>query len=52
VFEHEPLPKDSPLRVMEQVVLSAHNANSSPLAWRRVHQRAIENLLQVLEKAS
>jgi D-3-phosphoglycerate dehydrogenase len=49
VFEDEPLPKSSPLRHMEQVLLSAHNANSSPLAWERVHQRAIDNLLAVLE---
>ena len=51
VFEHEPLPPDNPLRSMEQVVLSAHNANSSPRAWQRVHQRALENMLQVLENA-
>ena len=49
VFEHEPLPKDSPLRCMKNVMLSAHNANSSPMAWERVHEQAIENMLQVLE---
>lgn len=49
VFEDEPLPQVSPLRRMEQVLLSAHNANSSPLAWERVHQRAIDHLLAVLE---
>ena len=49
VFEHEPLPTDSPLRSMKNVILSAHNANSSPCAWERVHERAIENMMQVLE---
>lgn len=49
VFEHEPLAKDSPLRSMDNVILSAHNANSSPRAWTGVHQRSIENMLQVVE---
>ncbi len=31
VFEEEPLPKDSPLMEMENVMLSPHNTNSSPL---------------------
>jgi D-3-phosphoglycerate dehydrogenase len=50
VFEQEPLPLTSPLRAMDNVLLSAHNANSSPLAWARVHERAIANLLEVLEQ--
>lgn len=45
VFEHEPLPKDSPLLQMEQVMLAPHNANSSPAAWERVHWNTIRNLL-------
>ncbi len=48
VFEVEPLPEDSPLRQMENVLLSPHNANSSPEAWERVHQNTIRNLLEVL----
>jgi D-3-phosphoglycerate dehydrogenase len=48
VFEDEPLPKDSPLIRMENVMLSSHNANSSPKAWERVHQNTIENLLKAL----
>lgn len=52
VFENEPLPLDSKLRSLPQVMLSAHNANSSPLAWERVHERAIENMLQVLEASA
>lgn len=50
VFEVEPLPEDSPLRQMENVLLSPHNANSSPEAWERVHQNTIRNLLEVLER--
>lgn len=50
VFEHEPLSKESPLLTMNNILLSAHNANSSPKAWERVHHIAIENMLQVLEK--
>jgi D-3-phosphoglycerate dehydrogenase len=45
VFETEPLPKDSPLLKMEQVMLAPHNANSSPRAWEHVHWNTIRNLL-------
>lgn len=45
VFEEEPLPKDSPLLKMDQVMLAAHNSNSSPAAWERVHRNTIRNLL-------
>jgi D-3-phosphoglycerate dehydrogenase len=48
VFEVEPLPEDSPLKQFENCLLSPHNANSSPEAWQRVHERAIENLLSGL----
>ena len=48
VFEWEPLPKDSPLRKMNNVMLAAHNANSSPAAWERVHLNTLKNLLQGL----
>ena len=44
VFEVEPLPFDSSLLDMEQVMLAPHNANSSPAAWERVHQNTIRNL--------
>jgi D-3-phosphoglycerate dehydrogenase len=50
VFEEEPLPEDSPLREMDNVLLAPHNANSSPEAWERVHQNTIRNLIQELEK--
>jgi D-3-phosphoglycerate dehydrogenase len=48
VFEYEPLPLDSPLRSMDQVILSPHNANSSPAAWERVHMNTLRNLLEGL----
>jgi len=45
VFEHEPLPADSALKGMSNVLLAPHNSNSSPAAWERVHQNSIRNLL-------
>jgi D-3-phosphoglycerate dehydrogenase len=48
VFEVEPLPADSPLLQMDNVLLAAHNANSSPTAWERVHLNTIRNLLDGL----
>jgi len=48
VFEHEPLPLDSPLLKMDNVMLAPHNANSSPAAWERVHWNTIRNLLEGL----
>ncbi|HAY85679.1 MAG TPA: dihydrofolate reductase [Chloroflexi bacterium] len=45
VFEYEPLPVSSPLLQMENVLLAPHNANSSPMAWERVHWNTIRNLL-------
>ena len=50
VFENEPLPTDSPLLEMDNVMLASHNANSSPEAWERVHQNTINNLLHELDK--
>jgi D-3-phosphoglycerate dehydrogenase len=44
VFEDEPLPNDSPLRSMNDVLLGSHNANSSPSAWERVHRNTLRNL--------
>jgi D-3-phosphoglycerate dehydrogenase len=48
VYEIEPLPQDSPLRKMDNVMLAPHNANSSPAAWERVHLNTIRNLLDGL----
>jgi D-3-phosphoglycerate dehydrogenase len=50
VFETEPLPAESPLLKMDNVMLASHNANSSPEAWERVHQNTVRNLLNELEK--
>jgi D-3-phosphoglycerate dehydrogenase len=48
VFEEEPLPANSPLRGMDNVLLAPHNANSSPSAWERVHQNTLLNLFRGL----
>jgi D-3-phosphoglycerate dehydrogenase len=48
VFEIEPLPLDSALLRMDNVMLAAHNSNSSPSAWERVHWNTIRNLLDGL----
>jgi D-3-phosphoglycerate dehydrogenase len=48
VFEVEPLPTDSPLMKMENVLLAPHNSNSSSAAWERVHWNTIRNLLDGL----
>ncbi len=48
VFEVEPLPLDSPLLKMDNVMLAPHNSNSSPAAWERVHWNTIQNLLDGL----
>ncbi|MBC8503727.1 MAG: phosphoglycerate dehydrogenase [Chloroflexi bacterium] len=48
VFEQEPLPEGSPLLQMDNVIIAPHNANSSPMAWERVHWNTIRNLLDGL----
>lgn len=45
VFEDEPLPANSPLRNMNNVLLAPHNSNSSPAAWERVHWQTLQNLI-------
>lgn len=45
VFEQEPLPADSALLKMDNVLLAPHNSNSSPSAWENVHWNTIRNLL-------
>ena len=49
VFEDEPLPADSPLRLLNNCLFAPHNANSSPQAWERVHVNTIKNLLRGLK---
>jgi D-3-phosphoglycerate dehydrogenase len=51
VFEEEPLPAESPLRVLDNCLLAPHTANSSPRAWDRVHENTVRNLLEGLRKA-
>ena len=48
VYENEPLPQDSPLLKMDNVMLAPHNANSSPVAWERVHRNTVRNLVEGL----
>lgn len=48
VFEYEPLPLESPLLKMDNVMLAPHNSNSSPAAWERVHWNTLKNLLEGL----
>jgi D-3-phosphoglycerate dehydrogenase len=48
VFEVEPLPLDSPLLKMDNVMLAPHNSNSSPAAREKVHWNTIKNLLEGL----
>lgn len=48
VFEVEPLPLDSPLLKMDNVMLAPHNTNSSRTAWERVHWSTIKNLVEGL----
>jgi len=48
VFEYEPLPLESPLLKMDNVMLAPHNSNSSPTAWERVHWNTIRNLMDGL----
>lgn len=49
VFEDEPLPADSPLRRMDNVMLAPHNSNSSPKAWERIHLSTLDQLLAGLK---
>lgn len=50
VFEIEPLPTDSPLLQMPNVLMAPHNSNSSPEAWEHVHESTIRNLVEELER--
>ncbi|MFC1834870.1 phosphoglycerate dehydrogenase [Thermodesulfobacteriota bacterium] len=50
VFEEEPLPLDSPLRGMDNVLLSPHNANSDPATAERIHESTLRHLTEELER--
>tara|TARA_B100000674_G_scaffold499323_1_gene544005 strand:- start:18 stop:959 length:942 start_codon:yes stop_codon:yes gene_type:complete len=51
VFEDEPLPADSPLRSMDNVMIAPHNSNSSATAWERVHISTLDQLVAALCKS-
>ena len=41
VFENEPLPHDSPLRSIDNVLFSPHNSNTSPEVFKKVDKVAV-----------
>jgi D-3-phosphoglycerate dehydrogenase len=49
VFEHEPLPFDSPLRQFEQCVFGSHNSSNTTEGVRRASVLAVENVLAGIE---
>lgn len=50
VFEVEPLPAESPLRKMNNVILTPHNAYNTKEAENYVHDNTINNLIDGLQK--
>lgn len=48
VFEHEPMPPDSPLRQFDNCIFGTHNASNTVEAVTRVNELAIQNLLNGL----
>lgn len=48
VFEREPIAEHNPLLQFDNVLLAAHNANSSPSAWENVHWNTLRNLFNGL----
>lgn len=50
VFEVEPLPPDSPLRELDQVILGSHNSSNTIEAGHRTSERAIDNLIRGLDE--
>lgn len=51
VFPEEPLPEDSPLWQMPNVIITPHIAGFSPAYNRRANQVFVENLRRYIEKA-
>ena len=49
VFEVEPLPADSPLRDLPQVILGAHNGSNAKEAVERTSRLAVQNLFAHLD---
>ncbi len=52
VYEEEPLPSESPLTDLENVVLGSHNAQNTYQAVSRVNKKSIDNLINGLIKFS
>jgi D-3-phosphoglycerate dehydrogenase len=48
VFEEEPLPGASPLRMLSNVLLTSHNANNDPIYWERCIDKTISNCMEIL----
>lgn len=48
VFTEEPLPADSPLTEMDDVILGSHNAQNTHEAVEAVNDRAVRNLIEGL----
>ncbi len=48
VFEQEPVPADSPLRAMDNVVLTPHSASYSDHAFRLLSRRVAQSAVHVL----
>jgi len=46
VYEQEPLPAESPLTTMENVILGSHNASNTREAVARVNELAIDNVVK------
>jgi phosphoglycerate dehydrogenase-like enzyme len=44
VIDPEPLPEDSPLWDMEQVIITAHTAGATPRYWDRAYEILAENI--------
>lgn len=52
VFEVEPLPEDSPLWEMDNVIISPHNSWASEMYSRRRYDIAYENMIRYINKES
>jgi phosphoglycerate dehydrogenase-like enzyme len=52
VFHHEPLPADTPLLTLPNVVLTPHNAGTTPEVIEAGLARAVENVAQFLKMSS
>ncbi len=48
VFEEEPLDLKSPLRKMDNVVLSAHSSNAGRFYWNKVHINSVQMIVDKL----